>query len=66
MQLRMCMRAHKLGKDRQRSTSQSTAVEQPGQLTSHAGRLRERIAGSGKPRETMLLLHGLVSVQSVI
>ena len=32
-------------------------------LTSHAGRLRERTAGRGKPRETMLLL---VSVQSMI
>ena len=36
----MC--AHKLGKNRQRSP--------------HAGRLRERTAGEGKPRETMLLL----------
>ena len=33
-------------------------------LTSYASRLRERTAGRGKPRETILLLHVLVSVQS--
>ena len=66
---------HKLGKDRQRSPRVNSKCSSPNKmygaasaflkLTSHAGRLRKRTAGRGKPRETMLLFT-VLSVQSMI
>ena len=64
--------AHTNCKDRQRSLHVNSKCSSPNKvqlrtllkLTSHAGRLRERTAGIGEPRETMPLF--IVSVQSMI